>query len=490
VIHKNDLKILEFGQSVVDNTHAMLAYWDKDLVCRFANTSYLEWFGKTKMEMINKITLPELLGPLYQMNLPFIQGVLKGKKQVFERKIGLPSGETKNTIATYTPDMVNGRVKGFYVHVADISAVKRPDQTRNLPLNENSASIQTISIAEGIERELQNNLFKGFPGITNLAKKFFLSESTIKRLFKKRYQQNLQEYYRNQQMHLAEKYLAGKQYNKKQLADMFGFSNPSNFSSAYTSYLNQKNTNAQLELLKQANEEHYRSFISTSPFAMAMLDKKMKYLSASVQWNTEHKLLKGRETGEYCRNFLFSEKGKWEKIYKNCLGGTAFNGEEELLDAQKQIRWIRWDIRPWYSHKRIGGALVFIQNITLQKLSDTESRKIYEILEKAGEIAKIGTWKKNFNTNKNLWSKVTKEILEVQDDFSADVTTSLNFYEQGETRKRMETVFHNAMEKGSPFDIKTVIITGKGNRKTVRLIGYPDFKNGKCERLFGIIQQI
>jgi len=111
-------------------------------------------------------------------------------------------------------------------------------------------------------------------------------------------------------------------------------------------------------------------------------------------------------------------------------------------------------------------------------------------LEKAGEIAKIGTWKKNFNTNKNLWSKVTKEILEVQDDFSADVTTSLNFYEQGETRKRMETVFHNAMEKGSPFDIKTVIITGKGNRKTVRLIGYPDFKNGKCERLFGIIQQI
>jgi len=485
--HKKDLKILEFGQSVVDHTQAMLAYWDKDLICRFANLSYVEWFGKTKKEMINKITLPELLGPLYKLNLPHINAALRGEKQVFERIIGLPGGEMKNTIATYIPDKVNGRVKGFYVHVADISIVKSPDLETKFSKNQNLTSADTMGIAERIEKDLRDNILAGFPGIANLAKKFYLSESTIKRVFKKKYRQNLQEYFRNQQMRLAEEYLSGKQYNKKQLANMFGFSNPYNFLLSYNNYLNQKNTNQRLELLKQSNEEHYHSFIAGSPFAMALVNEKMKYVSASEAWRTEYKLLKGKETGEYCRNFLFSEKGKWEKLYKNCLRGHEYHGEEELLDMQKEIRWLQWDIRPWYNHNRVSGVLLFIQNITLQKLKDTESRKIFEILEKAGEIARIGIWKRNFNTNKSLWSKVTREILEVPYDFSSDLVTSLNFYEPGEGRKQIEKVLKNALEKGEAFDIESVITTAKGNRKPVRVIGYSDFKNGKCERLFGII---
>ena len=42
---------------VTDHIDAMLAYWDKDSVCRFANSAYLQWFGKTKEEMIGKLTI-------------------------------------------------------------------------------------------------------------------------------------------------------------------------------------------------------------------------------------------------------------------------------------------------------------------------------------------------------------------------------------------------------------------------------------------------
>jgi hypothetical protein len=38
----------------------MLAYWDKDLICRYANSAYVDWFGKTKEEMINNIRIDEL----------------------------------------------------------------------------------------------------------------------------------------------------------------------------------------------------------------------------------------------------------------------------------------------------------------------------------------------------------------------------------------------------------------------------------------------
>ncbi|PRX49874.1 PAS domain-containing sensor histidine kinase [Salegentibacter salegens] len=115
---------LEF--KIADNVSAMLAYWDKDLICRFANAAYLEWFGMSQHEMINKMTLPELLGPLYDQNLPYITGALNGRAQVFEKEIPLPQGKSKRyALANYYPEIENGEVKGFYVHMADISPIKK-----------------------------------------------------------------------------------------------------------------------------------------------------------------------------------------------------------------------------------------------------------------------------------------------------------------------------------------------------------------------------
>jgi PAS domain S-box-containing protein len=96
------------------------------LVCRFANAAYREWFGKTREEMVDKMTIKELLGPLYEKNLPYISGALAGKNQTFEREIPLPSdaGGLRYSLANYFPDIVNGKVRGFFVHVADITPIK------------------------------------------------------------------------------------------------------------------------------------------------------------------------------------------------------------------------------------------------------------------------------------------------------------------------------------------------------------------------------
>ena len=119
---KNNIAL--YGVMVADHVPAMLAYWDKDLICRFANAAYLQWFGKTRDQMVGKMTLNELLGPLFHLNEPYVKGVLDGNVQTFERKITQPSGFTRDTIANYTPDFRNGKVIGFYVHVTDITPVK------------------------------------------------------------------------------------------------------------------------------------------------------------------------------------------------------------------------------------------------------------------------------------------------------------------------------------------------------------------------------
>lgn len=115
-------------QHIADQISAMLAYWDSDQICLFANNAYRDWFGKTRDEMIG-MRLETLLGPLYRLNLPFFQAAMAGQTQVFERAIPLPDGSIRHSIATYTPDICEGRVRGVIVHVADVTPIKQLEQT-------------------------------------------------------------------------------------------------------------------------------------------------------------------------------------------------------------------------------------------------------------------------------------------------------------------------------------------------------------------------
>jgi len=114
----------EIALRVADHIPAMIAYWNRDQVCLFANAAYSDWFGKGRAQIVGS-TMRELLGPLYELNLPYIRAALDGQTQVFERTIPRPDGTgARESIATYTPDVQNGVVAGFFVHVAEVTPLK------------------------------------------------------------------------------------------------------------------------------------------------------------------------------------------------------------------------------------------------------------------------------------------------------------------------------------------------------------------------------
>jgi PAS domain S-box-containing protein len=220
-----------------ENTDAMIAFWDKDLVCRFANLAYIKWFGVTPEDLIDKITLPELLGPIYSKNFPYISNALKGKVQVFERELRQTDGSIHNTLATYTPELVEGHVIGFFAHVVDISSIKPPTY------NDDNLTKETISEIDvrlkNVENTLRSSLFTEFPGIEKLARENFISTTKLKRDFKERFNSTIFSYYRNLQMQIAHRYLEEKVYSKKQISAIFGFANQSNFISCYNKFAKQ-----------------------------------------------------------------------------------------------------------------------------------------------------------------------------------------------------------------------------------------------------------
>jgi len=117
------LKKISLIETVADNVTAMLGYWDKDLINRYSNCAYYNWFGKTKLEMLG-IHLSELLGDYYEENMFRVDAVFQGEKQIFERCISDKGGYDRWMLATYYPHIVNGEVIGFITHIADITQVK------------------------------------------------------------------------------------------------------------------------------------------------------------------------------------------------------------------------------------------------------------------------------------------------------------------------------------------------------------------------------
>lgn len=142
---------------LTDNLPGMVGYWTKDLICTFANSAYLEWFGKTKQEMIG-IRMQDLMGEdLFNKNKPSIDKALKGEKVSFERTLVKANGEIGYSWAHYIPDFQNGKVNGFYVLVSDITELKKAE----IELKEITSRLAMATRAGGVgvwDYDLVNNI--------------------------------------------------------------------------------------------------------------------------------------------------------------------------------------------------------------------------------------------------------------------------------------------------------------------------------------------
>jgi PAS domain S-box-containing protein len=141
---------LQLIRGVVDMIPAMLAYWSASQQCVFANRAYERWFGVSPDWLIGR-TMKELLGPIYQLNLPFIEEALRGHPQSFEREIPDPKGgPPRYSQADYLPDIQDGVVRGFYVLVSDISQRKTMEDDLRFARNVAEEALSQVKTLKGL----------------------------------------------------------------------------------------------------------------------------------------------------------------------------------------------------------------------------------------------------------------------------------------------------------------------------------------------------
>ncbi len=84
-----------------------------------------------------------------------------------------------------------------------------------------------------VENILLQKYAEQFPSIETLAKTAYMSESKLKKLFKKAFGLALYEYYQKNRMHRAKELLTSRKHNVTQVGSMLGYQNLSNFSTAF-----------------------------------------------------------------------------------------------------------------------------------------------------------------------------------------------------------------------------------------------------------------
>ena len=138
-----------FIHTVADNQPGLLAYWDTGLRCRFANPAYRRWFDRPE-GALEHLSPNDLLKGEWQADRQlFLDEVLAGESKQFQRVFTHPNGHVLHGLVTFTPDVVDGTVRGFLVLVSDITEVKQVEmQLRDV----NAALVESRDKAEAANR--------------------------------------------------------------------------------------------------------------------------------------------------------------------------------------------------------------------------------------------------------------------------------------------------------------------------------------------------
>jgi len=114
-----------FLQAITDRIPVRLAYYDKDLICRFANAAHAGQFGKKPVELVglhlSQIVNPDQLPEI----LPHIAEALSGKAQSFEAERPSASGDRHFYEIHYVPDVQANAVEGIFMELHDITDHRR-----------------------------------------------------------------------------------------------------------------------------------------------------------------------------------------------------------------------------------------------------------------------------------------------------------------------------------------------------------------------------
>ncbi len=171
-----------------------------------------------------------------------------------------------------------------------------------------------------------------------------------------------------------------------------------------------------------------------------------------------------------------------ESVATSASTMESWNQQWRYLHPNGEVRWHEGYGAPY---KMADGTIVWDSLV----LDITEKKELEELLRTTANMARIGSWNVDLTDHSIYWSPMTREILEVSEDYTPTLEEGLAIYE-GESKQLIKAAVENLIAKGEDFDLELLLTTNKGNSKWVRSLGKSEMAHGKSIRIYGSFQDI
>ncbi len=241
-------------------------------------------------------------------------------------------------------------------------------------------------------------------------------------------------------------------------------------------------------------EELFRKTFSHAPVGMAIVDLKGKisqinknlceflgYSEAQLLQTNFNRFSHSKDknlTTEFIDELLLGarESFKLDKRYIHKDGSTIW-GQISVSSVRNIV-----DV--------ITHFVVQVQDITERKKNELLLLNSQDLLERSNYVAKIGSWEIDVKDHTVSWSDSLSKILNTRENLIPTFEESIKYFTSGKHEEIVKTAIKRALEKGINYDIELLINTYNEDAKWVRMIGISEFEDGKCKRLYGLVQDI
>lgn len=250
----------------------------------------------------------------------------------------------------------------------------------------------------------------------------------------------------------------------------------------------------ELKLKKAISEiQHLREALDHVPAYVYMKDSQFRYVYANrltlELFGCSAEDLVGCDDTRF---FPPDAVKRLREVDLHVFSGEQTSEEIDVADAGVNRR-VYWEVKtPIYvdpERKTVWGLLGISTDITERKQMEKALRESEDFLNQTGDMAKVGGWQLDLETQKVIWTQTTGRIHELPDGFVPALDEAINFYHPDDREAVSESV-NQAIEAGRSYEFEARLITANGKQRWVRALGQPIMNAGKCVRLSGTFQDI
>jgi len=138
------------------------------------------------------------------------------------------------------------------------------------------------------------------------------------------------------------------------------------------------------------------------------------------------------------------------------------------------------------------GRVIFgvLRDVTADRIAEDRLRQASQLARLGGRIAKLGSWRLDFDPTRVTWSDETAAIHGEPAGFSPDLEKGLDYF-LPDDRARISAAVETCRADGTPFDEVLQLVTTRGDLIWVRSIGEPEQdETGRITAVRGAFQDI